>query len=66
MEEKLENNLYNNIETFHHIKCTKCKKEVYEVGGDDWQVVETFFKQGWYATENNCYCPECQIKRKRN
>lgn len=46
MEEELENNLYNNIETFHHIRCTKCKKEDYQYGGNDYEAVNNFFNEG--------------------
>lgn len=65
MEKKLEL-CFNNIETFHHIRCTKCKKEDYIMGGDEWDAAELFIKEGWYPTENNCYCPDCQNKRKKN
>ncbi len=66
MEKKLKYNIGNNIQTFHHIYCNKCKKEKYINGGDEYDAVDHFITKGWYATENNCYCPECQIKRKRN
>lgn len=63
--EKLQDNIYNNVQTFHEITCTKCRKLVQEFGGDEWQIVEYFINKGWHATENNCYCPECNEKRKK-
>ena len=63
--DKLKDNIYNQIETFHHIHCSKCAKETYIAYGDEWDAVNDFIIEGWYATDNNCYCPECNKKRNK-
>lgn len=68
MEKKLEklfDKLIDFIETESSIRCTKCRKIDNIMFCDQYDAVEPLIKDGWYATENNCYCPECNKKRKK-
>jgi predicted nucleic-acid-binding Zn-ribbon protein len=65
-EEKLEMNLYNGIKTFSTITCSKCGKHEDYFGCDGYEAVEPALRNGWYATENNVYCPKCNSKRRKN
>ncbi len=62
----LESRLYDSIETNHTIKCSKCPKEDFVHCEDIWTAIGYFQKEGWYATVNNVYCSECNLKRKKN
>jgi Zn finger protein HypA/HybF involved in hydrogenase expression len=43
------------------IECTKCKK-MSGVQCDASYAMDNFFKEGWRATDNHCYCPKCAKK----
>jgi hypothetical protein len=64
-DEKLIENLYNFTYTRSQISCTLCSCTGICAGNDD-AAVEVFKKDGWYATDNNAYCPSCNEKRKKN
>ena len=50
-----------------NIMCSSCKKQL-KYGSNPSDVsdsIETFYDEGWRATNKNCYCPECaKIKLK--
>jgi len=50
-------------ETITSVSCSKCATSSH-CGGDEISSVEYFYKMGWRATDNNCYCPQCVIKFK--
>jgi len=62
-KDKLEYDLYNSIQTISAIHCSKCKKQKDYPNSDGWDAVEAAINDGWYATENNTYCPDCNKKR---
>lgn len=57
--------LWDWTETIIKIVCTKCGR-VHEERLDDTDE-DAFYelreRDGWYATDKNCYCPECNKKR---
>lgn len=58
-------NLSESIETINTITCIKCDKESSIRFCDSLEAAEIFYEEGWYATENNIYCSECNNKRKK-
>lgn len=48
------------IEISADINCSNCKKSdsCWQNPGEDY-----FFNEGWRATRDNCYCPECAKKK---
>ena len=64
-KDKILDKLYNSIHSFYSIYCFKCQKEEQCFYGDEFTAADNFYNKGWYATENNIYCPECNNKRKK-
>lgn len=64
-EQKLEENVLNCIHTTSRIECTRCDATGI-CGANDDEAVDVFIRDGWYATENNVYCPTCNEKRKKS
>lgn len=59
-KDKIECNILEAIVST--IVCTKCEKE--ESGFlDTFEMVDCLISEGWYATEKNVWCPECNKKR---
>lgn len=51
-------NLSDFTQTEFHISCTNCNAEQATDGDED-----DFYKKGWRATQQNCYCPKCAKKK---
>lgn len=64
-KDKALDRLYNSVHSFCSIYCSKCKKVEECLYGDEFDAANKFYNKGWYATENNIYCPECNNKRKK-
>ena len=62
---KLESRIFDNIEIECKIFCTKCTKISTLHGIDNFEAIEIFIEDGWYATEKNTYCSECNKKRNK-
>jgi hypothetical protein len=54
--------LLDYCETTVDICCSKCGTTDTVCCLDDYNAVEEFFKKGWRATLQNCYCPKCAMK----
>ena len=54
--------LMDYCETTVDICCSKCGINDTICGADDYNAAEEFFKKGWRATHQNCYCPKCAMK----
>jgi hypothetical protein len=53
---------YCQIET--SIECSNCRAIEACMMGDESMASDEFFEKGWRATKgNNCYCPECAMKK---
>ena len=54
--------LLDYCETTVDICCCKCGASDTICGADDYNAAEDFFKKGWRATVQNCYCLKCAMK----
>ena len=64
---ELEDFLYNNVETFSQITCSKCKTlETLVNVSDEWESVEKLIKLGWTKRGDKCLCPKCSVKTKKS
>jgi len=48
-----------------YVECTKCNSAAGFFQLDDYDAADELVKLGWYATENNIFCPKCQKNRKK-
>jgi hypothetical protein len=62
---KLESNMLDALEVFTTITCTKCRKHKDYHWMDSYEALEPAIEDGWYATADNVYCPDCNKKRTR-
>lgn len=55
--------LLDSIVTEQEITCSICKKSEREYNIDDYDFADTIFEDGWRATPNYVYCPDCASKK---
>lgn len=64
--EKLEFTIYNNLEIFAQIECSKCfnKTSLYNIT-DGCDAVDELIEFGWTKRGDNVICPICSAKNKK-
>jgi len=65
-EEKVQANMYEAMEVCCTINCSKCDTHKDYHGVDDYDAAEIAIGEGWYATDRNVYCKNCNEKRLKN
>ncbi len=48
------------------IECTECHSSDGQYGMDEIEAIPLFYKRGWRAKGDKCYCPKCMKKLKKN
>lgn len=68
MAEKIKKSKYTYEQLYDHcletveFECSKCSEHKIVYQADGFSASEDLFNEGWRATANNCYCPDCANK----
>ncbi len=62
-KEKIQiDRISENMHLFSYIDCSKCGKNDQRVAIDEIDSAKGLLKNGWRATKNHIYCPDCAKK----
>ena len=61
-KDKILSALYDKLDVEISISCSKCHLSDNVFGQDENQASESFYDNGWRATDINTYCPACAKK----
>jgi DNA-directed RNA polymerase subunit RPC12/RpoP len=62
-KETLADKILPFLDTHVDATCTKCKNSTTLHQTDEYWACDELLKRGWYATQDNLYCPKCQKAR---
>ena len=65
--DRIKNILWDNIESEHSIRCSKCNYIGKIINySDEWDAVDEFYNKGWRTGKTFVYCPSCAKKYLKN